>query len=167
MKADKDQITHVLFIINLPQQVANSSFVGFKGNPWVSYHIDDLSPTGDNVVTARKLFMGKGKVVLHYNVLPETDAFITEVDQRVNLEDEEIMEITSRDVILQEDMDVSNDRRNDVDKVNVNTEVDQQVNLEDKGNMETTSGYIIEEGTYVHRFLMVKEIAQRGIGISH
>lgn len=34
--------THVLFIIHLPVQAVQSSFVGFQGDPWVSCHIDDL-----------------------------------------------------------------------------------------------------------------------------
>ena len=38
-------VTHVLLIINLPHHVSSSSFVGFQGDPWVSYHIDDLMPT--------------------------------------------------------------------------------------------------------------------------
>lgn len=69
VKADKEQITHILFVIHLPQQVANSSFVGFQGNPWVSSHIDDLRPTTDKVVSASEaigltiseLFLGRKK----------------------------------------------------------------------------------------------------------
>ena len=56
-RADKDQITHVLFIIHLsvlPYQVTGSSFVGFQGNPWVSAHIDDLRPTADNLVATQQ-----------------------------------------------------------------------------------------------------------------
>ena len=56
-RADKDQITHVLFIIHLsvlPNQVTGSSFVGFQGNPWVSAHIDDLRPTADNLVATQQ-----------------------------------------------------------------------------------------------------------------
>ena len=52
IKADKEQITHVLFIIHLPHQVRNSSFVGFQGHPWISSYIDDLRPTTDYVVSA-------------------------------------------------------------------------------------------------------------------
>ena len=67
VKADKEQITHVLFIIHLPHQVASSSFVGFQGNPWISFHIDDLRPTTDNAVSAydaigltiSELFLGR------------------------------------------------------------------------------------------------------------
>ena len=46
--------THVLFVINLPQQVASSSFVGFQGDPWISSHIDDLRPPSDNTVAPDK-----------------------------------------------------------------------------------------------------------------
>ena len=39
---DFNFVTHVLFIIHLPVQAAQSSFVGFQSEPWVSYHIDEL-----------------------------------------------------------------------------------------------------------------------------
>ena len=69
VKADQEKITHVLFIIHLPHQVASSSFVGFQGNPWISSHIDDLRPTTDNAVSAQEaigltiseLFLGRAK----------------------------------------------------------------------------------------------------------
>ncbi len=41
----RDDITHILFVICLPQQEVNSQFVGFQGDPWISVHIDDLRPT--------------------------------------------------------------------------------------------------------------------------
>ena len=44
-------ITHVVFIIHLPVQVANSTFVGFQGDPWVSCHIDQLRPSDKNAFT--------------------------------------------------------------------------------------------------------------------
>lgn len=34
--------THVLFIIHLPRRAPGSSFVGFQGEPWTCYHVDDL-----------------------------------------------------------------------------------------------------------------------------
>ena len=60
-------VTHVLFIINLPHQVStSSSFVGFQGDPWISYHIDDLRPTSGTTIeplqaisaTISELFIG-------------------------------------------------------------------------------------------------------------
>lgn len=50
-KADEEQRTHVLFIIHLTHQVVGS-FVGFQGDPWVSYHIDDLNTSTENTVSA-------------------------------------------------------------------------------------------------------------------
>lgn len=52
---DKEQITHVLFIIHLPQQVVGSSFVGFQGDPWISTHIDDLRQPSDIVVSTKEV----------------------------------------------------------------------------------------------------------------
>lgn len=59
--------SHVLFIIHLSRQEACSSLIGFQGDPWISYHIDDLKPSLDKVVstsdalkfTVSELFMGK------------------------------------------------------------------------------------------------------------
>ena len=49
-------VTHTLFIINLTHQVSStSSFVGFQGDPWISYHIDDLRPTSGNTCTIQPL----------------------------------------------------------------------------------------------------------------
>ena len=50
-KADAEQRTHVLFIIHLTHQVSGS-FVGFQGDPWVSYHVDDLNTSTENTVSA-------------------------------------------------------------------------------------------------------------------
>ena len=61
-------VTHVLFLINLPHQVSSSSsFVGFQGDPWISYHIDDLRPTSGSTIeplqaistTISELFIGE------------------------------------------------------------------------------------------------------------
>lgn len=46
----RDDITHVLFVIRLPQQEIKSQFVGFQGDPWISVHIDDLRPTSEATV---------------------------------------------------------------------------------------------------------------------
>ena len=60
-------VTHVLFIINLPHHISNSSFVGFQGDPWITAHIDDLRPTSGDTVdltqalssTISELFIGE------------------------------------------------------------------------------------------------------------
>ena len=53
-KADKNLINHVLFIIHLPQQAASLSFVGFQGDPWISYHIDDLRQPSNTLPSTRE-----------------------------------------------------------------------------------------------------------------
>ena len=66
-KADSKLTTHVLFIIHLPRHVTNTSFVGFQGDPWISFHIDELRPATDNGVsvgdaiklTISELFRGR------------------------------------------------------------------------------------------------------------
>jgi hypothetical protein len=56
-------ITHTLFVIYLPPQVTDSTFVGFQGDPWISSHIDELMPTSiapqDAVMTSiSEVFIG-------------------------------------------------------------------------------------------------------------
>ena len=56
----------MVFVIHLPHQATNSSFVGFQGDPWISVHIDDLRPSSDSTImpyevmgaTISHLFMG-------------------------------------------------------------------------------------------------------------
>ena len=40
----------MVFVIHLSHQAANTSFVGFQGDPWISVHIDDLRPTSDSTI---------------------------------------------------------------------------------------------------------------------
>lgn len=46
----QSNITHILFVIRLPQQEVNSRFVGFQGDPWISVHIDDLRPMSESTI---------------------------------------------------------------------------------------------------------------------
>ena len=43
--------THVLFIIHLPVQATQSSFMGFQGGPWVCCHIDELRSSSEVTLT--------------------------------------------------------------------------------------------------------------------
>jgi len=87
-KADDGQITHVLFIIHLPRQVPQSSFVGFQGDPWISAHVDDLRPNSNNTVSANdafgasfsELFIGK-KQVKQISHLKDVQRFDSITDQ--------------------------------------------------------------------------------------
>ncbi len=62
-------ITHILFVIRLPQQEIKSQFVGFQGDPWISVHIDDLRSTSEVTVipeqalnaSISELFIGRLK----------------------------------------------------------------------------------------------------------
>lgn len=38
---------HIVFIVHLPRNAMSSTFVGFQGEPWNCYHIDDLLETDD------------------------------------------------------------------------------------------------------------------------
>ena len=66
-KVAEELMTHVLFVIHLPRNLVNSSFVGFQGEPWISYHVDDLRPPDDIAIpvgeaigmTMCELFIGR------------------------------------------------------------------------------------------------------------
>ena len=107
-KADEDQTTHVLFIIHLPRQIS-SSLVGFQGEPWISAHIDDLKPTGEDVVELQDvingacisdLFIGgirenKGEIIIPYMFQNSND---TINDQTFDQIQKETMDISMEEV---------------------------------------------------------------------
>ena len=74
----REDSTHVLFIIHLPQQATASSFVGFQGDRWISTHIDDLRPPSESTLTLHQamessisdLFYSQSEP--YRQVLPET-----------------------------------------------------------------------------------------------
>ena len=87
-------VTHVLFIINLPHQVSSSSsFVGFQGDPWISYHIDDLRPTSGNTIeplqaisaTISELFIGE---YIH-DIWPLLDTVREQPQQQISVAESE------------------------------------------------------------------------------
>ena len=97
---NRDGVTHVLFIINLPHQVSSSTFVGFQGNPWISSHIDDLRPTSSDTIeplhaiatSISELFIGE---YIH-DIAPLLDTSLEQIprqpsqpDKEENLLDEE------------------------------------------------------------------------------
>ena len=55
----RNNVTHILFLIRLPQQEIKSSFVGFQSDPWISVHIDDLRPTSEATVVPEQALMAK------------------------------------------------------------------------------------------------------------
>ena len=50
----RSSLTHVLFIVHLPVQAVQSSFVGFQGDPWVSCHIDELRASDEGALTLER-----------------------------------------------------------------------------------------------------------------
>ena len=46
----RHSITHIVFIVRVPQQEVKSQFVGFEGEPWICVHIDELRTTTDSTV---------------------------------------------------------------------------------------------------------------------
>ena len=77
----RDDSTHILFVIRLPQQEVKSQFVGFQGDPWISVHIDDLRKSTEETVipeqamtaTISELFVGKIEETLNFDQeMPET-----------------------------------------------------------------------------------------------
>lgn len=81
VRSEKERDTHVVFVIHLPHQAANSSFVGFQGDPWISVHIDDLRPTSDSTIMP---YEAMGTAISHLflgSIAPLTDQFGQPMDQ--------------------------------------------------------------------------------------
>ncbi len=97
-KAAKEQITHVLFVIHLPRSVTNSSFVGFQGDPWVSFHVDDLTPTDDSAIIVgeaillkiSELFLGRPKERAEHE--ENDDDYNTACEDSINISSIELSE---------------------------------------------------------------------------
>ena len=87
----------MVFVIHLPHQMANTSFVGFQGDPWVSVHIDDLRPTSNSTIMPYEA-MDTRICELFLGGTP-SDQFGTPMDQRgaASMDDEESdLEMDSR-----------------------------------------------------------------------
>ena len=69
-RSKSHHVTHVVFIVHLPVQVFQSTFVGFQGDPWVSCHIDELRPSDTNAITL-ELAQGTRISRLFYGALEE------------------------------------------------------------------------------------------------
>ena len=90
---NREDITHILFIINLPHQVSTSTFVGFQGDPWISAHIDDLRPLSSDTIeplhasamNISELFIGK---YIH-NIAPLLDTTQKQIQRQKSESDSE------------------------------------------------------------------------------
>ena len=66
---DKDIVTHVLFVINLPSNLNSlSNFVGFQCDQWISMHIDELWPADLSNFDIHKLLVTKLLVIILCNI---------------------------------------------------------------------------------------------------
>ena len=81
VRSEKEGDTHVVFVIHLPHQAANSSFVGFQGDPWISVHIDDLRPTSDSTIMPYEA-MGTAISQLFLGDIIPDDQFGVPMDQQ-------------------------------------------------------------------------------------
>ncbi len=103
---NRDGVTHVLFIINLPHQVSGSSFVGFQGDPWISAHIDDLRPTSSDTIeplhaietSISKLFIGE---YIH-DIAPLLDVTHEQIPRLLSESDSEEEEGPTQEMLLQD-----------------------------------------------------------------
>ena len=96
---NRDGVTHVLFIINLPHQVFSSSFVGFQGDPWISYHIDDLRPVScDTIETSHAIAMNISELFIGecvHDIAPFLEGTLAEVPQLLQVFQEKGVEESS------------------------------------------------------------------------
>ena len=75
--------THVLFIIHLPVQTVQSSFVGFQGDPWISCHIDELRPSEKGAITLEGA-QGVPISRLFYGGLEKDETKTTELERQTS-----------------------------------------------------------------------------------
>ena len=100
----RNNVTHILFVIRLPQHEVKSKFVGFQGDPWISVHIDDLRPTFEATVLPEQaltmkiseLFIGELDKPVGHNIedmTPELLHAFKELPHNVLLPAEEDMQL--------------------------------------------------------------------------
>ena len=68
-------VTHVLFMIHLPPLVVKSQFVGFRGDPWISVHIDDLRQTSEATVIPEQAINAKLSELFIGHLAEESNQF--------------------------------------------------------------------------------------------
>ena len=71
----------MVFVIHLPHQAANSSFVGFQGDPWISVHIDDLRPTSESTIMPYEAMETAISSLFVGSIAPLGDQFGLPMDQ--------------------------------------------------------------------------------------
>ena len=191
VKADKEHITHVLFIIHLPHQVASSSFVGFQGNPWISFHIDDLRPTTDNAVSAydaigltiSELFLGRKNlrrglshdseaqadedVTNDYNTLTAGTKYVEDErmpsDPECDVEQDVVVKMEEQNEEWAHDEIMETEGRASLHVLDIE---DEQLEYEDVKKHEETPHFIQHsaEGNHEH---FVEHRSEEGINVKH
>ena len=68
-------VTHILFMIRLPPQNVESQFVGFRGDPWISVHIDDLRQTSEATVIPEQAINAKLSELFIGHLAEESNQF--------------------------------------------------------------------------------------------
>ena len=82
-KSQRTHATHVLFIIHLPVQTVQPTFVGFQGDPWISCHIDELRPSEKGLFTLEGA-QGVSISRLFYGGQEENEAQIPELERQTS-----------------------------------------------------------------------------------
>ena len=127
-------ITHVLFIIHLPVQAIQSSFVSFQGDPWVSCHIDELRASEEGAITLERL-QGVSISELFYGGLEDKKE--TEPELKTQVSDSTS---TSEGIMFERLPSVESEEEEMEIKERV-MEMDLQVmDIEDEGGLGTSSG---------------------------
>ena len=99
-RSSGSHVAYVVFVIHLPVKVAHSTFVGFKGDPWVSCHIDELRPSDKKVitfgvikgVTISQLFYSELKHTILKRISNHTSSYTFEAQTSVGSRMEQAME---------------------------------------------------------------------------
>ena len=116
----RDDITHILFVIRLPQQEVKSQFVGFQGDPWISVHIDDLRKSTEETVipeqamtaTISELFVGKIEETLNLDqemaeTMGESDSNDSDPEEEMPTEPINRLQETESDMSDSDQMEIN------------------------------------------------------------
>ena len=114
----RHDVTHVLFVIRLPQQEVKSQFVGFQGDPWISVHIDDLRKSSEKTVipeqaltaTISELFIGQ----IEETLTPDQELTETIEDKSLLGESDSLIDSDPEEEMVTEPLDQPQETESDM-----------------------------------------------------
>ncbi len=141
-------VTHILFVIRLPQQEVKSQFVGFQGDPWFSVHIDDLRATSEVTVipeqalnaSISELFIGRQNSEEFDELeLQQDSGSQSEIEAEEEGSDDEMSYSAEHSQSMRDDIYSDQDMSGDEASVQVTLQLPSVSNLEEANPMDNES----------------------------